>query len=140
MTEYRKVDGVITPITHGTEYNSYGEVVRKTVDGVEDAFFHYDDAGRMWRTNDGDGVVKVYLYDRVGNVSSVITNATHNLRDYATAEIAAGIADGVRTDYKRDVLGRVAEEISAKVHVEESTNWLPVGLLGDGPAGSYQAS
>jgi YD repeat-containing protein len=56
-------------------YNAFGELVsRKTYDAATSApaaegayeTFDYDNSGRLWRTNSGDGVYKVYFYDLAG--------------------------------------------------------------------------
>jgi YD repeat-containing protein len=70
----------VTEVDQGTveetvttiRYNAFGEVTARLSDGVTGEYFHYDAAGRLWRTNTGDGVDKVYLYDAQGNRTSEI--------------------------------------------------------------------
>jgi YD repeat-containing protein len=62
----------IAAATTDSYYNAFGEVIASgtnTGGAVAKAqtFTDYDNAGRAWRTNSGDGVTKVYGYDGNGN-------------------------------------------------------------------------
>lgn len=46
-------------------YNAFGEVVAKGVDNEEFEFFEYDQGGRLIRSNQGDGVYRIYDYDHL---------------------------------------------------------------------------
>ena len=61
-------------------YNAFGEIVAKGLDGTEHEYNDYDDAGRIWRSNAGDGVNKIYHYDLLGNLTRQIVSPTVNLR------------------------------------------------------------
>ena len=94
------------------EYNAFGEVTRKGVNGGRQEYFEYDAAGRMWRTNSGDGNDKVSLYDLQGHQTAQIQSAGSgrgnvNLQSFSTAEQVASLADVRRTDMRYDALGRL---------------------------------
>ncbi|EUJ10302.1 Rhs family protein [Methylophilaceae bacterium 11] len=68
------------------QYNSFGEVINKrtytnstgavgTGTNGWDEFAEYDQAGRVFKTNSEDGVVKVMLYDKNGNVTMKVTSS-----------------------------------------------------------------
>lgn len=73
-------------------YNAHGEVTGKGITGspastaVYQESFEYDAAGRLWRTNSGDGAYKVMFYDRGGNVTLTLSSlgATLSTQSYAT--------------------------------------------------------
>ncbi|MBA2675084.1 LysM peptidoglycan-binding domain-containing protein, partial [Ramlibacter sp.] len=66
-----QLDGSTLTTTTTQTYNAFGELTLKTVDGklLEAESFDYDAAGRLWRTNAGDGVDRVMLYDQLGNMT-----------------------------------------------------------------------
>lgn len=94
-------------------YNAFGELVSKGVVGQAGGeYFDYDYAGRLWRTNAGDGVDKVALYDLQGHQTADIRStgqgrADLNLRNFGSAQEVAGLADVRRTNTTYDLLGRV---------------------------------
>ncbi|WP_445286901.1 Ig-like domain repeat protein [Variovorax atrisoli] len=94
-------------------YNAFGELVSKGVVGQAGGeYFDYDNAGRLWRTNAGDGVDKVALYDLQGHQTADIRStgqgrADLNLRNFGSAQEVAGLADVRRTNTTYDLLGRV---------------------------------
>jgi YD repeat-containing protein len=94
-------------------YNAFGEITSRLVDGHETERFHYDGAGRIERTNSGDGVYKVFLYDTQGRrVSEIRSNGISPL-DLSTAAIdtlAASLGETRRTDTAYDALGRVIQQ------------------------------
>src|SRR5262249_25967893 len=99
-------------------YNAFGEITAKSLDGQPTEYFEYDSAGRLWRTNQKDGVDKVTLYDVQGRAGADIRSLTADLKTYAsaaaadTATRAAGAA--VRTETQYDRLERVvASELPA---------------------------
>jgi YD repeat-containing protein len=96
----------------GLQYNAFGEVIRKGVNGGNQEYFDYDNAGRLWRTNAGDGVDRVVLYDRAGNAtaelsSSGVAGGNFDLKTLTHAQQADAIATLRRTDTVYDAMGRV---------------------------------
>jgi len=97
------------------EYNAFGEVTRKGVNGGRQEYFNYDNAGHLWRSNSGDGIDKVSLYDTLGHQTAAIQSAgvgrsNLNLLTYASADQIAGLTDVRRTDIRYDALGHVVQK------------------------------
>jgi len=96
-------------------YNAYGELISKGLNGGAQEYFDYDKAGRLWRTNSGDGVDKVYLYDQLGRTVSELSSdgsggKNVDLHTVSSAEEAARLGTAVRrSDTIYDALGRVIE-------------------------------
>jgi YD repeat-containing protein len=112
---------VISPATAGTdrqtlEYNAFGEVVRRGINGGRQEYFEYDASGRLWRTNGEDGVHKVFFYDRQGNRTAEISNAGQgheaiNVGALLRADQVKDLTDVRRTDTYYDALGRVVKQV-----------------------------
>jgi|GEM_PF-3010443 len=69
-----------------TRYNGFGEVTGKRTNPVANSspwteFSDYDRMGRAWRSNAGDGITKVFVYDANGNATLKLDHATVDLRD-----------------------------------------------------------
>ncbi|HEV2817243.1 MAG TPA: LysM peptidoglycan-binding domain-containing protein, partial [Allosphingosinicella sp.] len=66
-------------------YNAYGEVSGRGITaGPDDAAvyqetFDYDAGGRLWRTNSGDGVIKILFYDKAGHATLTLTSTGADL-------------------------------------------------------------
>jgi YD repeat-containing protein len=96
-------------------YNAFGEIVSKGVfdGGAPQEYFKYDNAGRMWATNAGDGVDKIMLYDLQGRTTSVISSSggpgSIGLATQS-AQVVAGASNTRRTDYVYDAFGHVTQE------------------------------
>jgi YD repeat-containing protein len=70
--------------TSETRYDLYSEITGKRTDGggaggTWQETTAYDNAGRVWMTNSGDGVYKAYLYDANGNATLQIQSAGPDL-------------------------------------------------------------
>src|SRR4029453_648445 len=68
---------------------------------------------RVWRTNAGDGVDKVYLYDLQGNNTAEIRSQTINLKTgISSAQMALGLSgpDKMRTETRYDLMGHALEQ------------------------------
>ncbi|WP_426000361.1 Ig-like domain-containing protein [Caulobacter sp. DWR1-3-2b1] len=50
--------------------------------------YNYDAAGRVWKSNAGDGVYKLYIHDANGNLTATVSSAGRDLNIYATLEDA----------------------------------------------------
>ncbi|MBC5784230.1 LysM peptidoglycan-binding domain-containing protein [Ramlibacter sp. USB13] len=105
-------------VTAAIEYNAFGEITRKGTQGGWQEYFDYDNAGRLWRTNTGDGVDRIQLYDLQGNVTSEIRSGGKgggdvDLRTFANAEAAANHPYTRRVDMQVDMLGRVTSKAEA---------------------------
>jgi YD repeat-containing protein len=111
------------------QYNAFGEVVRKGLNDGWQEYYHYDNAGRLWRTNK-DGVATVYLYDAQGNSTAQIRSQTHDLASYATlADVLALAGSNVqRTNTHYDELGRVVKQVEPSFSVVRSLDPIPFAL------------
>jgi|GEM_PF-1136118 len=95
-----------------SQYNAFGEITGRGINGGFQEFFHYDQAGRVWRTNSGDGVTKVYLYNLAGQVTSEIRSPSLTLTSYAGPSNVYALATGnlIRKDTRYDIAGRVVDQ------------------------------
>jgi YD repeat-containing protein len=91
------------------EYNAFGELTKKYTFGTPEAereYFDYDNAGRLWRTNSGDGVDKIYLHDVLGReTASIVSKGTRDLRTLSQSD-AIKDPDVRITKTEYDALGR----------------------------------
>ena len=101
-------------------YNAFGEIASKSFDGRPTEYFDYDNAGHLWRTNQKDGVDKVYLYDVQGHASAEIRSLSLDLRAYADAASADNATRAAGADSRRSWTSG-----SAGSHSDPSrfTNW-----------------
>ena len=74
------------------EYNAYGEVAKRGVNGLWQEQYNYDKAGRVWKANDGDGVAKLYFYDAEGNQTLGIASSGTDLSGKTEATALALVA------------------------------------------------
>jgi len=72
-----------------TQYDTYGEVIAKGVNGGWQESYAYDSAGRVSRSNAGDGTTKFFLYDGAGNQTLEISSAGTDLSGYSTVSAIA---------------------------------------------------
>ncbi|MBL4955159.1 RHS repeat protein, partial [Neobacillus sp. YIM B02564] len=66
--------------------------------------------GRVWRSNAGDGVVKVMLYDLQGNQTAVLASASQDLKTAGSAAAADALTGLRRNTSQYDALGRVVRQ------------------------------
>ncbi len=115
-------------------YNAFGEISAKRANGLTNASFEYDNAGHVWRANQGDGVDRVWLYDVEGRATAQISSLSADLKTYADAKAAdeATRAPGsaVRSETQYDKLGReVVREMAAVGVVDPMAVRPPAGSL-----------
>lgn len=103
------------------QYNAFGEVVAKSVAGVSGGeYYEYDAGGRMWRSNGGDGVVKVMLYDLQGRQVADMRSPQHDFKACADLNAALQVANSAnpadirRTTQSYDVRGNVIRDTSSR--------------------------
>ncbi|BFO60919.1 hypothetical protein AVXHC21_28140 [Acidovorax sacchari] len=131
------------------QYNGFGEVTRKIVrqlskplepgekaddtlgmmapDGTRmegDEVYDYDNAGRVWRSNAGDGVMKIWAYDLQGRQTVQLVGAGRfKLDSYDNTQQALGVQQTLvvkagetgefrRTDMQYDLLGRLVKTLA----------------------------
>jgi len=59
--------------TDDAQYNVFGEVIKKGLDGVFETQIDYDNIGRVWRSNT-QGHFQIYVYDLSEHLTQVITS------------------------------------------------------------------
>jgi YD repeat-containing protein len=95
-----------------TRYNAFGEVVARGINGGFQEYLDYDNQGRLWRTNGGDGVDKVALYDLLGNSTADISSRSVDLKaGFTRPDDVAALAGTVRTESRYDALGRKIRQV-----------------------------
>lgn len=105
-------------------YNSFGEVIAtgtNTGGSIAKAqvFSDYDNAGRVWRSNSGDGVVKVFGYDGNGNqtvqAQSLGTTDLRNVSSLDAALSSGGVSKIYSLYDARNELTDIKRPISANL-------------------------
>ncbi len=61
-------------------YNAYGDVEQRGINNVYTEKFAYDNAGRLFRSNAGDGVERYFVYDGRGNQTLMIASEGMDIR------------------------------------------------------------
>jgi len=102
-----------------TRYNAFGEITGRGFDDPDDGddtqvyheTFEYDLAGNVWRTNTGDGVYRVYLYNLAGQVTAEIHDPGSNtIRLIGSPASASALTSSIRTNTRYDLAGRVVDQ------------------------------
>ncbi|CAN7568470.1 Ig-like domain repeat protein [Acidovorax sp. LjRoot129] len=103
-------------------YNAFGEVTQREVrDGQTLVALEkqdYDNAGRLWRSNAGDGVTKVMAYNTQGQQTiQLIASGSINLESYSGTQAALtgqylSPEQFRRTDMRYDALGRLTQTLA----------------------------
>ena len=105
-----------------TEYNTFGEVKARGFNGVNKETFEYDKAGRVWKTTSGDGIAKIFMYDKNGNQTLSITSTGTDLSGYNTISSALNLWGSNRasigTTYKSGVVATLTKYDGRNMAVE----------------------
>ena len=122
-------------VTTGMAYNAFGEVIAQgtfaTGAGTQyQAYFNYDNAGRLWRTNSGDGNIKVMLYDLQGRQTAQISSAgSTDLSQFGSAQsVDQQGSNGLRRiDSQLDLRGRATQQtLAARYDSTDAGAYRPV--------------
>ncbi|WP_221192198.1 hypothetical protein, partial [Microbulbifer rhizosphaerae] len=77
-------------VQHDIAYNTHGQVIGKGINtdardsvigGKYQEYYVYDDLGRLFKTNSGNGTPRLYLYDQNGNATLEISAINNNSLD-----------------------------------------------------------
>ena len=109
-----------------SKYNTFGDVVERGVNGKYSEKMAYDNAGRLWRTNSGDGAYKYFMYDANGNQSLVLTSTGANIDNKSIGQVIAewGVsvdganANRIVTDYENDVVATITRYDNRNLAIE----------------------
>jgi len=87
--ETRHTDGATNTAVE-TRYNAFGEISGKRTNPAPGStewaeFTDYDQAGRVWRSNAGDGITHMYVTDANGNTTLKLDHAKTELRNSTLA-------------------------------------------------------
>ena len=111
--------GDVGTTVNGNEYNAFGELVGKSLNGNLYETASYDNAGNMWRTNAGDRIEKVMFYNVAGQMTVQIRSAKDiDLKSYDSAKAVAekldrnqDTANGIiRNETSYDLMGRAVSQ------------------------------
>ncbi len=97
-----------------TEFNAFGEVVRRGVNGGKQEYYQYDNAGNVVRTNAKDGKDQITLYNLQGQATANMTSdgvggSNVNVAAIGSIQQAASMSNLRREDMLYDLLGNVRE-------------------------------
>jgi len=85
-----------------------------TIQGdAQSEYFEYNNGGQLWRSNSGDGVSKVMLYDLQGNLTMEIRSASEDLKTRADASAVLAMTGTRQTRNVYDALGRQVRQVLA---------------------------
>jgi YD repeat-containing protein len=92
-------------------YNAYGDLAQRGMNGMWQEQFAYDTAGRLWRSNSGDGVWRFYVHDGNRNQTLAIESEGTNLANMTIDQaLAAATANG-------SVGGGYVDGVNASINV-----------------------
>ncbi len=123
--------------TDNAQYNAFGEVIRKGIDGTYATQIDYDLCGRVWRSNT-QGFFQIYVYDMANNITQIVTssNALDSSVDHKGLDLSKDIFETAssydldvwayalqRQDTVYDALGHVVlQKKSARLNIESYKN------------------
>lgn len=70
---YKNTGGIKT---EDAQYNAFGEIIAKGIDGQFNQHVDYDQLGRVWRSN-SQGHYQIYLYDLADHVTQIVTSTNN---------------------------------------------------------------
>ncbi|WP_229008412.1 LysM peptidoglycan-binding domain-containing protein [Methylophilus sp. Leaf408] len=136
-----------TGVIQEVQYNSFSQITgKRTYTGATpastswDEYSVYDRAGKVWKSNSGDGVTKVYINDRNGNATATITS-TVDVSSMTLSAIRALSSEQVMYTYsvydkKNQRVTTIQPEFDVSGRTPYTTNPILGGnlSLGYGPA------
>ncbi len=91
-----------------SQYNSFGEVIARGVNGMWQENYSYDNAGHLWKSTAGDGTTRLYAYDGNGKQTLMIASSGAALpTGYTWAGITASQAMSLLTNAGAGSVGTV---------------------------------
>ncbi|HEY5798833.1 MAG TPA: hypothetical protein VIT92_01355, partial [Burkholderiaceae bacterium] len=98
---YSHTVGQTEPVlVNAIEYNAYGDLARRGkflrgASAVYQESFEYDNAGRAWRSNERDGVTRLYMHDGAGNLTLTLqSDGQVDLGTKTLADLGAAMRGG----------------------------------------------
>ncbi|MCZ8384134.1 LysM peptidoglycan-binding domain-containing protein [Achromobacter xylosoxidans] len=107
-----------------TEYNAFGEVVRRGVNGGRQEYYQYDNAGNVVRTNAKDGKDQITLYNLQGKATANLTSGgagggNVNVAAIGSIQQAANMGNLRREDTVYNLLGNAVKTLAPERSVYE---------------------
>jgi YD repeat-containing protein len=107
-----------------TQYNAFGEVIRRGVNGGAQEYYEYDNGGNLVRTNAKDGRDQIMLYNLQGKATANMTSGgagggNVDVAAIKTPQQAAAMSNLRRDDTVYDLLGNVVTTFGAARTVTE---------------------
>ncbi|WP_445364037.1 hypothetical protein ACJJIQ_06190 [Microbulbifer sp. ANSA003] len=97
-------------VQHDIAYNTHGQIVGKGINTANrtgfaehqyQEYFVYDELGRLFKTNSGNGTPRIYLYDQNGNTTLEISAINNDgLEDVTTVQQALNETTQSETQWK----------------------------------------
>ncbi|WP_444925668.1 hypothetical protein ACJJI4_15005 [Microbulbifer sp. TRSA002] len=97
-------------VQHDIAYNTHGQIVGKGINTASrtglaehqyQEYFVYDELGRLFKTNSGNGTPRIYLYDQNGNTTLEISAINNDgLEDVTTVQQALNETTQSETQWK----------------------------------------
>ena len=124
-------DVVATLDRFESRYNAFGEITAKGLNGNWHEYYDYDAAGHLWRTNQGDGVDKIALYNLQGRATADIRSASRDLSDtlYSSPQNVTNLSYTQRTDSYYDALGRLTQQVRPGTTTDKTIDGIPATLI-----------
>ena len=97
-----------------TAFNAFGEVSQRGINSGWQEYFAYDNRGKLWRSNSGDGVWRYYIYDAAGVQTLAIESEGTDLSNKTMAQVLAIAAPNGTT-----VGATYVDGINAKIDVRD---------------------
>ncbi|WP_124553669.1 LysM peptidoglycan-binding domain-containing protein [Methylophilus methylotrophus] len=94
LNRQTKTTDLGTTVVQEVQYNSFNQITQKRTYTTNitpttwDEYSQYDRAGRVWKSNSGDGVTKVYINDKNGNATATISG-TLNMSNMTLTQVLA---------------------------------------------------
>jgi len=97
-----------------TEFNAFGEVIRRGVNGGQQEYYQYDNAGNVIRSNANGGKDQITLYNLQGKATANMTSdgaggSNVNVAAIGSIQQAATMGNLRREDMVYDLLGNVVQ-------------------------------
>jgi YD repeat-containing protein len=92
LNRQTKTTDLGTTVVQEVQYNSFNQIEQKRTYTTNltpttwDEYTQYDKAGKVWKSNSGDGVTKVYINDKNGN-ATVAISGTLDMRNLTLAQV-----------------------------------------------------
>lgn len=98
LYQYDAAGRIVTQTDAGTgevrrfAYNAFGQISGKSLGDGWQEFVQYNTLGKIQKSNSDGGVTKIYLYDRTGNATRMISSGTTDLTNMSISAAAQDVS------------------------------------------------